>query len=362
MSNYVLLNNGVYRNKPVRGDIFQLVRGLHKGSGGKTCIRVNGMETAGYPNKDFAIFVPGAEAFTVAEKPIAQGDNRTDNEIREHISTVFEFLEILVEGTASGKVRSTIISGGAGVGKSYGTEKILRESSIYDRLAWDEDGNDEEDQRRTEVVKGEKKFQPKYSILKGATSPVILFATLHRYSNPGEVLVLDDCDSIFSDVDSLNILKAALDTGDRRVLTYSKDSHILKEKGVPTKFEYKGSVIFITNVDFENFCENRPSSSLTPHLKALMSRTHYLDIGLHSHRERLVQIKLVQDESGFLYNHGCDRQAAEEVIDFMSQNSHKLREVSLRSAISIAEKRALSPNKWRKMVQMMEFRKQHRSG
>lgn len=355
---YVLVKQGSYRNRTVNNVIFRFVKGLHIGNRGTTAIRVTGIETQGFPNSEFPIYLSDDD-FEFCDAPKA-ADSRSDAEIKSHIQTVFDFLELLVEGAATNKVRSTIISGGAGVGKSYGTEKILRENSIYDRLTWNEEGEDEEDIRRTEVVDGEKRFQPKYSILKGATSPVILYATLFKYSNPGEVLVLDDCDSIFADIDSLNILKAALDTGDRRYLTYSKDSNTLKERGVPQKFEYKGSVIFITNVDFENYCDIRSNSSLTPHLKALMSRTHYLDIGLHSHRERLIQIQMVQEQSGFLYKYGCDRRAAAEVIEFMAENSYKLREVSLRSAISIAEKRALAPDRWRQMVQFMEFTKQYR--
>ncbi|NJO64305.1 MAG: hypothetical protein HC836_40900 [Richelia sp. RM2_1_2] len=237
----------------------------------------------------------------------------------------------------------------------------LKENAIYDALAWDAESDDDDNIRRTECdTRGNKKFQPKYTILKGAISPVILFATLHKYSNSGEILVLDDCDSIFWDVDSLNILKAALDTGNRRTLTYSKDSHILKERGVPTKFDYHGSVIFITNLDFEAYCDNRPNSSIVPHLKALLSRTHYLSVGLHKPEERLIQIQYIQETSNFLGRYGCDKTDADEIIKFIADNIHQLREVSLRSAISIAEKRHISPEKWRQMVRVMEFKREFR--
>lgn len=356
---YILVKQGEHRGNPIQNTVFRLVKPMHRHAS-KNRIQVCARETAGFPDKTIYIYIPNSDAIEAAEKPAAYGDQRTDEQIQGHIGDVFEFMELLTEGTCQGKVRATIISGGAGVGKSFGVEKILRESSIYDRLAWDEDGEDDEDVRRTEVVGSQKKFQPKYTILKGATSAVILYATLHKYSEAGEVLVLDDSDSVFQDIDSLNILKAALDTGPRRILTYSKDSHILKEKGVPNKFEYKGSIIFITNIDFEAYCENRPNSSLTPHLKALMSRCHYLDMGLHTPRERLLQVKLVHETSGFLFQHGCDAKAAQEVIDYMDENAHCLREVSLRAAISIAEKRALAPTKWRQMTQLMEFKKQYR--
>lgn len=361
---YVLVKSGFYRKAPIKNTIFRLVREIHKDYG-RDCyrIRVHGGDTPGYPDTEFPIRIPDEHSIELVEKPqYEKSGPKSDDKIKEHISSVFSFANLLVEGAAAGKVRSVIISGGAGVGKSYTVENTLRECSIYDRLAWDEDGDDDEDVRRTgRDENGRKVFQPKYTILKGATSAVILYATLHRYSAAGEVLVLDDSDSVFLDVDSLNILKAALDTGKKRFLTYSKDSHVLKERGVPQKFEYKGSIIFISNVDFEHHCESRPNSNLTPHLKALMSRCHYLDVGLHDARERLIQVQLVQETSKFLSQHGCSDHEAEEVIDFMSDNVDKLREVSLRSAISIAEKRSLSPNKWRDMTRFMEFKKQYRN-
>ncbi len=192
-------------------------------------------------------------------------------------------------------------------------------------------------------------------------SAVMLFCKLHAYSDAGEVVVLDDCDSIFWDLDALNILKAALDTSGRRMLTYNKDSHVLKDRGVPERFEFKGTVIFITNIDFEKVVEGKPNANLTPHLSALMSRTHYLDLTMQTLRERIIRIRHVHQTCDFLRRHGCDSEAAEEVIEFMEKNADKLREVSLRSAISIAEKRSLSPNKWRRMVQVMEFKKEFRN-
>lgn len=359
----VLIKSGFYRKRPLNNITCRLVRGPYQTEAGHWCITVNADGAASYPNTDFRIRLADKSGFEVLSGKNAEEKpkQKTDVAIRRHIENVFEFTTLLVQGAAAGKVRSIIISGGAGVGKSYTVEHVLRENAVCDALAWDETSTDEEDTRRTEIGKnGKRTFMPKYRVLKGATSAVILFATLHKFSEPGEVLVLDDSDSVFQDVDSLNILKAALDTGAKRILTYSKDSHVLKERGVPDRFEYFGSVIFISNVDFEHHCESRPNSSLTPHLKALMSRCHYLDVGLHDPRERLIQIRLVQEKAKFLRNHGCDDDAAQEVISFMDTNSDKLREVSLRSAISIAEKRSLSPHKWQEMVKFMEFKKPHR--
>ena len=43
-----------------------------------------------------------------------------------------------------------------------------------------------------------------------------LYAKLYEFSNSGNVVVFDDCDSVLLDDLALNILKAALDSGARR--------------------------------------------------------------------------------------------------------------------------------------------------
>jgi hypothetical protein len=351
---------GTYRKRPVDGIQFKLVQpfSVHPTSK-EGFILVDGSDTPGFSNNILKIKLDNHHDYepvtTVARKL------ETEEEAIARIAERFDFLHQLVGAANDGRIRGLIVSGGAGVGKSYEVEKVLQENNVLDALAWNADSDDDEDARRTIVDKqGEKKFQPRFSFEKGTLSAVMLFVKLHRFSNPGEVLVLDDCDGIFHDLDALNLLKAALDTGNKRIMTYNKDSNVLKQHGVPTKFEFKGTVIFITNIDFEHVCEVRANSSIVPHLLALMSRTHYLDLTMQSVKDRIVRVKHVHRTENFLGMRGCDAKAAEEVIAFLEENAEKLREVSLRMAISIAEKRALSPDRWRRMTQVMEFKKEYR--
>jgi len=270
-----------------------------------------------------------------------------------------------------GQVRGFIASGPPGVGKSFEVEEALKLGSVEDKLAWDDEeemeGVDENGNqviaRRTEIIEGEKAFRPRYTVVKGSMSALGLYCILYKHSNPREIVVLDDCDEIFNDIEALNILKAALDTGAERWLSYHKDASKMRDEGVPNKFKFRGGIIFITNADFEHEITSRPNSKRTPHFEALMSRCHYLDLTMRSNREKILRVKHVQNQSCFLSNHGCDESAASEVIEFMHTNAHKLREVSLRSAIQIAEKRGLANDNgfdWQQMVRTMDFKKEHR--
>lgn len=368
---YIRVTNGFYRKKPIQNVVFRLIEGFQTNAKNISYVTVDGTETDGYPNSVFKVIVSDESciqevshaALEAANDPMAGNPEESDEEALERIAERFAFLETLVVAANEGRIRGLIVSGPPGVGKSYEVEQLLRIGNVGDALAWDEDSNDEEDTRRTEIYKGHKKFQPRYKMIKGQMSAVMLFCELHKYSDRGEALVLDDCDGIFRDIDALNILKGALDTGDRRMLSYNKDSHILKEKGVPNFFEFKGTVIFITNIDFEGHIDKNPNSSLRPHLEAMMSRCHYLDLTMQSMRDRFLRVRYVHEQCNFLAKHGCDEEAANDVLSFIYENANKLREISLRMAIQLAEKRALAGEAgydWKRMAAVMEFKRKYR--
>jgi ABC-type cobalamin/Fe3+-siderophores transport system ATPase subunit len=78
----------------------------------------------------------------------------------------------------------------------------------------------------------------------GHSTPMGLYAFLHNHRNA--TIVFDDCDSVFSDATSLNILKSALDSYDVRKVCWN--SMRLPEELEPS-FEFEGSIIFISNLD-----------------------------------------------------------------------------------------------------------------
>jgi len=142
----------------------------------------------------------------------------------------------------------------------------------------------------------------------------------------------------------LNILKAALDSGKRRKICWNSDSRILRQEGIPDSFEFKGSAIFITNLKFQNV----KSKKMQDHLEALESRCHFLDLTIDTQRDKMLRIKQVHRdaEGGLFVDYNFENGEGEEVLQFMEDNKNKLREISLRMCLKIADLVKVS-NNWR---------------
>ncbi len=89
-----------------------------------------------------------------------------------------------------------------------------------------------------------------HEIVRGSLSALHLYMLAYNYRKPGNVIVLDDADSIFNDEDALNILKALCDTSSSRKVSYMKEAPQLKEADIPQSFEFNGAMIFISLIPF----------------------------------------------------------------------------------------------------------------
>lgn len=242
-----------------------------------------------------------------------------EDELSVRIARRFDIMSKLTEFVIKGDLRSLIISGAAGIGKSYNLEKRLNQA--YER----------------EEINA-------FTILKGKISAISLFQQLFLHKNKGDILVLDDIDVIFQDEVSLNLLKGALDTGDVRRLSWLTASQWLEEQGVDQSFEFEGACVFITNLDFDRLMER--GSNLAPHFKALISRSIYLDLGIHTNKEILTRIKQVVNGTSMLDIHGIDNTQKGMMMDWMEDNYENLRELSLRSILKLAAFMKGDPNGW----------------
>jgi hypothetical protein len=121
----------------------------------------------------------------------------------------------------------------------------------------------------------------------------------------------------------------------------------LRSEGIPDRFEFKGGAIFITNIKFENV----RSKKLQDHLAALESRCHYIDLQMDTDREKVLRIKqIVQD--GMLDAHDLSDVAKIDVVDFVEKNRAKLRELSLRTVLKVADLRKSFPSNWEAMAEV----------
>jgi hypothetical protein len=207
------------------------------------------------------------------------------------------------------------------VGKSFGVERELEKYNLMEHIA---------------------SRKPKYEIVKGAMTALGLYVKLHEYRDEGHVLVFDDCDSMFHDELSLNLLKAALDSGKRRMIHWNADSNMLRDRGIENKFEFKGSVIFITNIDFGHV----RSKKLQDHLTALISRCHYIDLTMNTMRDRYLRIRQIARDSNLFPMYDLNEKEQEEILNFMRDNGKSLNEMSLRMAIKLADLRNTFEKEW----------------
>ena len=266
---------------------------------------------------------------SLAVEPVRKVLTETDDEILDRLRDRFEILDDMTRAVKAGKVKAMIVTGPPGVGKSFGVEKVLSKHDVFATVAQDE------------------KLK-KYEVVKGAMSAIGLYSKLYHYSDRKNVLVFDDCDSILLDDLSLNILKAALDTSSKRMIHWNTDSSLLRREGVPDSFEFKGGAIFITNIKFDHV----KSKKLRDHLEALESRCHYLDLTIDTEREKLLRIRQVVTECGMLDSYELSDIQKLDVVTFVTDNTARLRELSLRTVLKIADLCASFPNKWRAVAEM----------
>jgi ATPase family associated with various cellular activities (AAA) len=325
---FVRIVNGTYRKIDVSGQVFELVEQFRIGAKGGFVTVVNSGQFPGFPDKirvtvtgpmDYQ-FVTDAESVS----PVVEAENdieETDEQVIERIRERFDILHEMTKAATNGDIRAMIVSGPPGVGKSFGVEQEVEKATLFDRIAGKK--------LRAEVVKG-------------SATPIGLYQTLYKYSDPNCVVVFDDCDSILLDDVSLNLLKGALDSGKKRKISWLSESSTLRREGIPDSFEFKGSVIFITNLKFDHM----KSQKLRDHLDALQSRCHYLDLTLDTEREKLLRIKQIAADGELFADMDLDQQAQDEIMAFMDINKKKLRELSLRMAIKVAQLRKSFPERW----------------
>jgi hypothetical protein len=246
----------------------------------------------------------------------------TDAEIFQRITERFEVLALMAQASTSGDATSLIVSGPAGLGKSFTIEKALKD--------WDPD----------EIY---------HTIVKGYIRPPSLYRLLYQHRDSNQVLVFDDADSVFFDDVSLSLLKAACDSNKNRRISYLTEGSLLVGDAVflPRGFDFHGNIIFITNLDFDALINK--GHKLAPHLTAMISRSHYIDLAMKTKRDYLIRIKHVV-ANGMLKDDGLSSTAQDDIVAFIFNNQDKMRELSLRMVRKVADIRRKGNPNWEKIA------------
>lgn len=262
-------------------------------------------------------------------KPVKPPKPETKEEVQKRIAKRFEMLGQYTEGTLKGNFRSLIVQGPPGLGKTYTVDSLLKQY-------------DPNEINTTRIA--------------GKITAVQLFKQLWDHRNEGQILVLDDCDNVFFDDIALNLLKAAVDTSKKRVISYLTEDMKISEKDgsiIDKRFEFNGTIIFITNYDFDEMIER--GHRLAPHFEALKSRSMYVTLGMKTRKDYMVRVEQIAD-LGALFagkSAGCKK----EVLEYMNKNLSNLDEVSARMAVKISNLREAFPKTWEMMASESCFRK-----
>jgi|TARA_B110000977_G_scaffold192784_1_gene266786 hypothetical protein len=305
---------------------FPLIEEFKMGKDQLGYVTVDGGYQPGFPTRNIRIKCDEGAFDIIDEADKAAKRDETDEEIIERLRGRFDILEDMTQAVKEGTVRAMIVTGPPGVGKSFGVDKVLHKEDLFNMM-------------------GERKA--KYEVVKGAMSAIGLYCKLYEYADKGNVVVFDDCDSVLLDDLSLNILKAALDSSTKRMIHWNTDSSKLRSEGVPGSFEFKAGAIFITNIKFENV----RSKKLQDHLSALESRCHYVDLQMDTEREKVLRIKQITKD-GMLDSYDFENGEEDEVIQFIDDQKAKLRELSLRTVLKIADLRKSFPTNWKNMAEV----------
>jgi len=346
MATTVRVVSGVYKNIKIENQVFTLI-GPHDSADGRIQVRNNGNLPT--DSKKLTLYASELEVLSEGRgvdvparvssfvtTPVKAAEPvvvESDEDAMNRIATRCGILDEMSAACIASNIRALIVSGPPGVGKSHGVETQLEKYSLMDRLTG-------------------KKIR--YEIVKGAMSALGLYSTLYKFSDAKNVLVFDDCD-IFHDEDALNILKAALDSGKRRRIFWNTDSRKLREEGIPNSFDFKGSVIFITNLNFQS-----ARGKIAAHVDALQSRCHYLDLTINTERDRMLRIRQVhrdcQETGGLFKDYDFENGEDEQILQYMWEQRENLSEVSMRMALKVADLVKISPNNWKVLTENTCFK------
>ena len=328
----IIVKFGEYRNQAVVNTKFNLVKGYQTGKkGGYVTVKNEGQFPIAIDvvkikvNNIHDIEFNGAPVIAEESQVVENVVSETEEDAMDRIATRFGVLDEMSRACIAGDIRAMIVTGPAGIGKSHGVTTQMEKATLFDQVA----GN-----------------KTRFEIVKGAMSGIGLFAKLYKFSDAKNVLVFDDCD-IWEDQDAINVLKGALDSGKTRRISWNKDSRLLRDEGVPNSFNFNGSIIFITNKSFDA----RKASKIQPHLDALQSRCHFLDLTVNTERDKMLRIKQVHRdaEGGLFADYDFSQVQTDEIMSFITENHNKLREVSLRMCLKVADLVKISAN-WRELA------------
>jgi hypothetical protein len=240
---------------------------------------------------------------------------------RFNINERFGFVEKLVNMVASGVQPSAVITGEGGLGKTYTVTKTL-ETAGYQDIS----------DLASFQIGAALNMRRCFTTVKGYSTPKGLYRTL--FENNKSIVVFDDCDSILKDPVALNLLKSALDSYGKRIISWNAD---MRDEDLPRSFEFTGRVIFISNMTQDGIDQ------------AIRSRSMMIDLSMTAD-QKIQRMETIAQSDEFMPEY--DTQSKADALNLIREIKDDVKEISLRTLIAVTKVRA-SNTDWKDLATYM---------
>ena len=235
---------------------------------------------------------------------------------RFSINQRFGFVTDMVNMVAQGQQASVVICGPGGLGKSHTVVQALKQRGFQDATLADQG-----------VVKSRKS----YTVVKGYSTAKGLFRLL--WENRDGVLVFDDCDSVLKDPVSLSLLKSALDSYSRRVITWRAD---FKDDEIPNSFLFTGRVVFISNMNTQQLDQ------------AIVTRSLCVDLSMTT-QQKVERMQHLIANAEFMPEYTQEHKA--DAMQLIARVQDTIKELSLRTLIQCVKIRTAGTRNWAELAE-----------
>ena len=237
---------------------------------------------------------------------------------RFDVNQRFEFIDEVTNMVVEGDSNSVIITGSGGLGKTYTVMQSLKKAGL-DEIYFDEDDE------AGSPARGD------YEIVKGFVTPKALYRLL--YNNRERLVVFDDCDSIWDNPTAVSLLKAALDSYETRNISWFAENKS-DEDDLPQRFEFKGKIIFVSNL------------KLTDLDQAVLSRCLYVDVSM-TPSEKVDRIRKLKGS----IRPDISATMKDEAIALIAEHAENIGDLNIRTFLKVLDIRHNNKPNWKDVAE-----------
>lgn len=262
----------------------------------------------------------------IGQVAVNEMTGKTEKVDRFGINERFDFLTDFVNMVADRTSPSLLVTGEGGLGKTFTVNKALKDAGLTNTSDMVGFGSDD--------VLLESQSRKIYTVIKGYSTAKGLYRSL--FENRNRIVIFDDCDSVLKDAVALNLLKGALDSYDKRIISWNAES--FGDDDLPRSFEFKGGVIFISNMPIFKVDQ------------AIRSRAICVDLSMNA-TQKIERMGAIIKTEEFLPEYSDS--VKEAALKFLSEMKDEAKELSLRTLISVTKVAGRGGENWKRRAEYL---------